>query len=246
MKNGEHEKAREKFNRILELDPEYALAYFYLGEVAGDLGNEADATKLYFEAITYDSTLPGPRFRLAQFAINADRKTQGLKFLMQECELEVEESEVLMSMGHMFSELDEADHAMNCYLKIIDDDPDHAEAFYRLGHTLSKQDEHEGGLQFLEHAVSLGKDDAETLAENAMMYLKVKQLFLAKRMVKLAKEKDPGNVKVKHVDILVKVAMVLFKVRLNLMSNIPVQNIKLFFYRRKCQLRKLINKFSRA
>ncbi len=243
LKNAEHDNAREKFNRILELDPEYAPAYFYLGEVAYDQGDNAEATKLYFKATTYDSTLPGPRYRLAQLATDANNKTQALKFLMQECALEIDESEVLMSMGRMFAELGEADHAMNCYLKIIDEDPEHAEAFYRLGQTLSKEGEHEGGLQFLEHAIGLGKDGAEMLAENAMMYLKVKQLFLAKRMVKLAKEKDATNAKVKRVDMLVKIAMVLFKIRLYLLSNIPVQNIKLFIYRRKCQIRQLVNKF---
>ena len=78
-----------------------------------------------------------------------------------------------------------------------------------------------------------------------MLYLKVKQLFLAKQMAKLATKKDATNAKAKRVDMLVKLAMVCFKLRLNLLSNVPVQNIKLFIYRRKCQIRQLINKFSR-
>ena len=134
---------------------------------------------------------------------------------------------------------------MNCYLKIIDEDPEHAEAFYLLGMTLSREGEHEGGLQFLEHAISLGKDSAEVLAENAMLYLKVKQLFLAKRMAKLAMEKDATNAKAKRVNMLVTFAMVLFKIKLNLLSNVPVQNVKLFLYRRKCQIGHFVNKFGR-
>ena len=54
---GDIESAKEKFNRILELVPDFAAALFYLGEIAF---SNAD-----YEALQKDNMLTGPQYRLA-------------------------------------------------------------------------------------------------------------------------------------------------------------------------------------
>ena len=241
LKNADNSSAAEKFNRIIELDPDFAQAYFYLAEIALNDDNNDKATELYLEALSKNPKLSGPKFRLAQIAIEAGNKSQAMDFLKQECELDIDDVDVLFSMGIMFMELDELDLSMNCYLRIIDEDPENVDAFYHLGSALSKEGEYEGALQFLEHAVNIGKDDAETLADNAYLYLKINQVVLAKDLIKRAKEKDPSNSKVKRVDRMVKIAMLAFKTRLKLRSSVPAQNVKLFFNRIKCRVRRSLS-----
>ena len=241
LKNADNSSAAEKFNRIIELDPDFAQAYFYLAEIALNNGNNDNAAELYLEALNKNPKLLGPKFRLARIALEAGNKPQAMDLLKQECELEIDDVDVLFSMGTMFLELDELDLAMNCYLKIIDEDPENVDAFYNLGTALSKEGEYEGALQFLEHAVNIGKDDAETLADNAYLYLKINQVVIAKDIIKRAKEKDASNSKVKRIDLMIKIAMLAFKTKLKLTSSVPAQNITLFFNRIKCRLRRSLN-----
>ena len=78
LETGDLDSAKEKFHRILELDPDFAPALFYLGEIALDQGDPDRAAELFEEALKKDPTLAGPHYRLAQCALTdgADEKAR--------------------------------------------------------------------------------------------------------------------------------------------------------------------------
>ncbi len=138
-------------------------------------------------------------YRLGQIALAEDNTDRALQYLQVECELGPEDTDVLFSMGLIFLQLNDFDYATNCFLKIVDADAENAEAFYYLGTTLAIQREYEGALQFLEHAVSLGYDDAEALADAAYVYLRTGRLSLAAETIAEARSLSPDNSKVASV-----------------------------------------------
>lgn len=50
-RGGELEKAAEEYRRLLEINPDYAAAYYHGGQVLEKLGREEDAKALYRKGI---------------------------------------------------------------------------------------------------------------------------------------------------------------------------------------------------
>ena len=84
LQNGEIESAKEKFNRIIELEPDYPIALFYLGEIAFNSADYTAAADLYEKARTKDASLKGPAYRLAQCASMAGNKPEAKAYLVAE------------------------------------------------------------------------------------------------------------------------------------------------------------------
>ena len=62
---GDADAARSAFARALELDPDEATAYYNLGVLEQDAGNEADAIHMYHRALELDPTLAEAHYNLA-------------------------------------------------------------------------------------------------------------------------------------------------------------------------------------
>jgi tetratricopeptide (TPR) repeat protein len=119
---GDIESAKEKFNRILELQPDFALALFYLGEIAFDNCDYERAVPLFNQALRQDDTFTGPRYRLAQYALMRGLWKEAANYLVSELKLDPEDVDTLVSMGSMFLTVGELDYATHCMLRAIDID----------------------------------------------------------------------------------------------------------------------------
>jgi tetratricopeptide (TPR) repeat protein len=75
---------------------------FYLGEIALDSGNKADAMKMFGRAMEQDGAMAGPRYRLGQYALEKGELQKARTYLASEIKLAAEDSEVLVSMASMF------------------------------------------------------------------------------------------------------------------------------------------------
>ena len=197
LEAGEKESATEKFNRILELDPDFAPALFYLGEMALAKDDQTEAIHLFTRALKHDPDLPGPRFRLAQLAIAADREEDALRWLKTECTLDITDKDILLAMGSLLMKLGEIGYATDCFLQIVDEDQKNIEAFAMLGKCLAAQEEYCGSCQFLEHAISLGSKDPQVYADLACVYIKLGQLASASKILADGRQLDPKNKDIK-------------------------------------------------
>jgi tetratricopeptide (TPR) repeat protein len=84
LERGEIDPAKEKFNRILEFEPDHAQAIFFLGEIAFHDGDYERALDMYNSALRYDDTLAGPYYRLAQYALDQGKKKKARAYLLSE------------------------------------------------------------------------------------------------------------------------------------------------------------------
>ncbi len=102
LETGDIESAKEKFNRILEINPDFAPALFYLGEIAFNIQDYERAVELYNQALEKDRTLQGPCYRLAQHALMKGRKIETGAYLefrsLDDCKLHAPDGALLATV----------------------------------------------------------------------------------------------------------------------------------------------------
>jgi len=171
LQNGEIYSAGEKFHRIMELDPNNANALFYSAEIAFERGNIDAAVELYKQAGQKESSMLGPRFRLAQCAMQCEDEESAKSFLIQEFDLAPEDASVLLAMGEMFTEIGELEYARWCFLRIIENDSANSEAYHSLGVLSAMQNDMSEALGYFAHALDIDGDDIDSLRDSAKIYL---------------------------------------------------------------------------
>ena len=176
LEAGDTESAKEKFSRILELKPDFAAALFYLGEIAFENADYERAAELFNQALQKDSTLTGPRHRLAQYALMRGQKAEGRDYLLAELKLTVEDADILVSMGSMFLTVDDVDCATHCLLRAVDIDSANADGYYYLGLASAMDGRFEDAAEFFAHALDIRPKDIQALRDSAVAYLAMGRL----------------------------------------------------------------------
>ena len=177
------EAAKEKFSRILELEPDFASAIFYLGEIAFNKKDYKRALHLFDLALETDDQLAGPRYRLAQYALMKGQNQRAKAFLISELTLAIEETEALISMGSMFLTLGKLDLATHCLLRALENTPNNADAYYYLGLVSMLKEEFQNAAQFFTHATDINPEHIEALKNLAFAHLKTGRLTEAQREI---------------------------------------------------------------
>jgi len=201
------ESAKEKFNRILELDDGakqgrqtqnnafgephnqvpsttrsyLAAAHHYLGEIAFNNGDYAKAIELFQQALQNDSNLTGPRYRLGQCALISGQTRQAEDFLLAELELGPENSDILLSIGSILLQLNRLDTAAHCFLSVINKDEENADALFYLGVTLAISGKYNDAIELFEHALKVKPDSLAVLKAELLAQLAAGRLDDAAR-----------------------------------------------------------------
>jgi len=199
LQAGNIESAKEKFNRILELVPDYAKAYFYLGEIAFDNKDYEKAKQLYRQSLDMDATLVGPRYRLALCQLAEGRESAALANLISELHLSPENPQVLVSMGSVFLELGEYDYATNCMLKALDIDKANVEANYYLGCINALEDRLEDASIFFAKALDIEGEHIPSLKQSAYMDISFGRFDAAAGKIKRLEKLEPKDREVKKL-----------------------------------------------
>ncbi len=168
LESGEIDAAKEKFNRILEFDPTFAAARFYLGDVYRLYGDLHSAERHYLAALKDDDQLSGPRFRLAQIAMQQGNTEKAGALLKAEVKIETQDVDVLIGIGVMYLQMNDSEGAAQSFLLALDTEHQEPRAFLGLGIALALRGEYAGGRQCLMQALRLN-EDAATLLNSAWM-----------------------------------------------------------------------------
>ncbi|MHC4641800.1 MAG: tetratricopeptide repeat protein, partial [Planctomycetota bacterium] len=183
---GNIESAKEKFNRILELKPDFAPALFYLGEIAFDNSDYERAINLFDQAIQEDNSLTGPHFRLAQYALMRGQWQEASNYLALEIESAPEDADTWVSMGSMFLTMDDLDYATHCLMKAVNADCANADAYYYLGLLSTLKGWSEDALDFFTQTLEYNDKHVCALRNSALVYLAMGRLNEAAKRIKKA------------------------------------------------------------
>ncbi len=204
---GDLEAAREKFNRVLEFEPDHAMALFYRGEIALHEGQDHQAMELYNQALRSDDSLPGPYFRLAQYALQQNKWQKTRAYLISELRNVSDNPEVLTAMGSMFLMIaqqshdevsstkrrsafgcNDLDHAGHCLLRAVEMAPNSADLHYYLGLASSLRGLDDQALDFFGRALEVNPDHIRALRDAARIYLRRGKPNQAAQMIARARE----------------------------------------------------------
>lgn len=202
LQNGNFESAKEKLNRILELNPDFAPAYHYLGELRLKEGEFDTAAEMFKASIKKDSCLAGPRYRLAQCALKKGDRTTAVKLLKAELEFSVDDIDVLLSMGSMLLKMKELDYAAHCFLRATDEDTSNPEPFYYLALALALRGEYADSLHFLEYCLDLDGEKLDALKLAAIANLRCNNLHQARVLIQNARKIAPEDKIAKDIESL--------------------------------------------
>lgn len=213
LETGDLEAAKEKFNRILEFNSLYAPALFYRGEIAFQDGDYDKAVEFFNKAIESDDSLQGPRYRLAQYAIMNDQKTQARSYLITEMKLALEDGDTLVSMGSMFLTLGDIGCATHCLLRAIDNNTTGADAYYYLGLASAMRKEYEEALELFSHSLDINSEHVAALKDSAMIYLMVGKFSDASERIKKARSISPNDSQINSLDRKIRIAKTITKAK---------------------------------
>ncbi len=188
LEDGQVESAKEKFNRILELKPDFAPAIFYLGEIAYSNADYETAIKFYLSALQNDNHLKGPRYRLAQYELMNGNEKEAKVQLIEELILEPDSSAVLISMGTMFLQIGDSHLAKRCLLQAVDIDCTNAEAYYQLAVVNVLNNRLADAAELFSHTLDLCSEHIGALRDSTLIYLAMGRFSKAgNRLSKLSK-----------------------------------------------------------
>jgi tetratricopeptide (TPR) repeat protein len=213
LETGDIESAKEKFNRIIELEPESASASFYLGEIALRGADSQQAVQMFTEAMRKDNTLTGPRYRLAQHALVSDDRQTAKEYLIAETKLCPDDADILVSMGSMFLALDEVDCATHCLLRAIDIDSANVDGYYYLGLACAADKRLEDAADFFGNALDIRPDDVRILRSSAVLCLAMGRLDTAAERIRHARALADDDAQAKNLAGKIRLAQAKKRVR---------------------------------
>jgi tetratricopeptide (TPR) repeat protein len=121
-----------------------------------------------------DCRLPGPRFRLGRLALEQNKNNEAFGFLASELELDIQQSEVLQSIGLMMTRLGKIDYAIHCFLKVSELESANGINYLYLAKAIALRGEFDESEQFLDYAIELEPKNPVLAAEAAKTYLAMK------------------------------------------------------------------------
>jgi len=205
---GDIESAKEKFNRILELKPDFAPALFYLGEIAFNKNDVDRAEQLFNQALQKDNALPGPCYRLAQYALMRGNNKEGRAYLVSELQASLEDVDTLVSMGSMFLTIGELDYATHCLLRAVDIDCANADAYYYLGAVRAMKGAFGDAAEFFAHTLDINSEHILALRDSAFVYLAMGRLADAAERIRKARVSAGDDSQLRALDRRVRLARI--------------------------------------
>ena len=246
LEAGEIKSAKEKFRRVLEMEPYNASAMLYLGDIELDKGNIEAAVNWYEQAREVDPNLNGPTYRLGQIAMRKSNRKAAIRLFRNELSQGLSDGGILLSIVKMLITLGEVDDATDCFLAIVDNEPDNGKAFSMIGRTLLLRDqpEPEGAAQFFEHSQALGYTDAKMTEELAGLYLVNGEIKLASKIIAKGFDAGQANVNLRLLKMRICVAGFFQQTTGKLFDKIKVK-IQMTATLLKCKLRRIMNRLNR-
>ena len=142
-----HEAAKNLYEKVLKIDPNYARAHNNLGVIFKALGEHQKAKDCFEKAIEINPNYAHAHSNIgAIFNIFGDTK-KAIDCYEKAIEIDPKHKDALYNLGGVFKNLGDTKKAINCYQKVIEIDPRHKDALYNLGVALLVTKQYKNALE---------------------------------------------------------------------------------------------------
>jgi tetratricopeptide (TPR) repeat protein len=131
--NAEYSEAIDAFKHAINLKPDYAEAYYYLGDAFFNLHRYTEAFDAFKQAVKIKPNYVEAHFSLGILASMLSEYDEAIKAFKKVVELNPKHAKAYFSLGNVYSELNRHEEAVEAYKKAIDIMPKFTEARYHLG-----------------------------------------------------------------------------------------------------------------
>lgn len=144
LEEGDIENAINTFRKVLELNPNYALAHSSLGYIYLQRGNTELASASFERALDLDSRLPAAHNGRGMVMARETRmRQQALESFRRALELDPDYLDAHYNLGVTLADMEDFRGARDAFQQILRTDPDYGDVHYRLGMIASNEGQYE-------------------------------------------------------------------------------------------------------
>jgi len=170
---GDHQAALAAFEKVLQLMPDSADAYYNMGFTQEKLGNIEKALASYRKAVELRPDYYDAYVALSNLHNSRKEYPEAMKALAKALELRPDQPNSLYNLGATAMNLGDIPAAQQAFEKLIVLSPDHAAAHFQLGMVFVNQAKNDEAIQHLEKYLALEPSGPyASTAQGVLQYLK--------------------------------------------------------------------------
>jgi len=190
-----NEEAKKHLQKAVELDPQFAAAYLFLGNVYGELQSR-DAQEEALKKAKEHSGKATEKERLfieAEYASMVERDSdKRIRILKELVEKYPKEKEAHFTLGLVYQNRDLFEEALEEYHQALELDPNWGYLLNSLAYTYSDKGNHEKAIEYFQKYAAVSPGDANPIDSLAEQYFRMGRLDEAIANYKKALEIKPG------------------------------------------------------
>jgi len=175
-----HNDARKFFEKAVELDPEFAIAYFYLSDVNSSLGNHDLALDQLKRAKTLSdkATEKEKLYIDARYASMVEYNKDKYREILHDISRKYpKEKRIWHRLGlHYKGRGNDPQKAIEMFKKVLDLDPNYGLALNELAYTYMSSEDYDKALEYFNKYAIVSPGDANPLDSMADLYYKMGRL----------------------------------------------------------------------
>jgi serine/threonine protein kinase/cytochrome c-type biogenesis protein CcmH/NrfG len=174
-----YEEARKSFEKAVEIDPSFAVAYLYLARANGQLGNQKERNEAYEKAksLSGKATEKERLYIEAAYAGAIERDPEKrIRLLKEIVEKYPKEKVVYYDLGVYYDGRKLFTQAIAELNKALELDPNYGEACNHIAYTYADMGDYEKAIEYFKRYASLSPGDANPIDSMAELYFRMGDL----------------------------------------------------------------------
>ena len=171
----EYEQAIKDFNKVIELNPNYAEAYYGRGYAYAELNQPERAIEDYSNAIKLNPKLAEAYNNRGLAYVKLNEYERAIKDYDKAIALNPDDAKAYINRGNAYANLNEHERAIEDFSEAIALNPDDAEAYINRGNAYAKLNEHERAIEDYGKAIELNPNYAAAYINRGVAYAKLNE-----------------------------------------------------------------------
>lgn len=186
-------KAKESYQRAIEIEPEAIDAIYNLGLVCTDLKEFDIAVKCFEKVISTDNEDSNSYFNLGLVYFKMGNYPKATEYFQKTLDLNDDDIYAHFYLGNIYKEIGNVDDAREEFDKVLDISPDYSWAYFNLAVLDYEDEDIEGALYNLSKTVELNPSDVEAYKIYVKILAKIGNYDEAEEIINIALENCGEN-----------------------------------------------------